>query len=540
MALARQTGELWGSSYLFSHIARLTLDFMAEERQKQNVAPMDVIIPYYKPESHDGLSQDHSYHFGYSDRIIWRYEEGDLDRFQRSKERIYEEIVTSMMGYSRDDSIYYKLLTELKFNLQLYAAQVEAEPEHCLKQVNLVLDALELHPNYESEKQIFGKDHDYEYHFFNFFQNRALKASNFFEGIKNEIIDGTYFVNKDWHFPSVNDIANGPYREYELEDACKCSGDSSTLKIRKSSHYYAVVQADGDGLGKLLTDSPISPDLDGKVKAVSEQLLSFSLMAKDLVREHKGLLIYAGGDDLLFFSPVEYCNGNNDKGNLIVLIEAIKNLFSEKMDNTYINWDEDEIPKPTLSFGVSIVYRKHPLYEALKEAQDQLFHVAKRSFKSSKDRTAIKLIAHSGQASQFVIRNTDQKTWEFLKKCTFWNKQDEQVMSLQHKVLQHKEVINGMLKQESEHFKTMFDHFILNNYNELDQSDARMNYILEVAEILKEIRQGYLELDREQQTDLNKEIVLAWHQFLRFVRFIYEVEFRDYDKLLTEMRGEQQ
>ena len=67
--------------------------------------------------------------------------------------------------------------------------------------------------------------------------------------------------------------------------------------------YVAVLVADGDGMGAELSKlSSVEAH-----QALSKKLATFADGAKDIVTKHSGVLIYAGGDDVLAFVPLHTC-----------------------------------------------------------------------------------------------------------------------------------------------------------------------------------------------------------------------------------------
>lgn len=98
--------------------------------------------------------------------------------------------------------------------------------------------------------------------------------------------------------------------------------------------------------------------------------MRFGESACTLINNYGGLPIYAGGDDLLFIAPV--C-GKESK-TIFDLIEEIDKEYKEKIQDMV----EERINiKTSMSYGISIIYYKYPLYEAWEIARNMLFGVAK-------------------------------------------------------------------------------------------------------------------------------------------------------------------
>jgi CRISPR-associated protein Cmr2 len=161
--------------------------------------------------------------------------------------------------------------------------------------------------------------------------------------------------------------------------------------------YYAIVQADGDRMGKLI----------GQLKEAayherfSFHSATFSNEVTNLAIEHKGALVYSGGDDVLAFLPL-------DKA--LDFARAIRKEWSDTMrrladDPELVNISAD-VKKhlPTLSAGIAIVHYGEHLQRALGWARDQE-QAAKRA---GRDRLAIAYYPRgSGTATASSIRPWD-------------------------------------------------------------------------------------------------------------------------------------
>ena len=169
-------------------------------------------------------------------------------------------------------------------------------------------------------------------------------------------------------------------------------------KTLKPYHkYFAIVQADGDNLGKLAAGI-------GNPTRLSAMLFKFAEAAEKLIWERGGLPIYIGGDDILAFMPVFY-NGET----VIDFVDAAARLYRDVVEGEVKNEKGLDI-SPTISFGINIAYYKYPLSTALKDAAGLLFGNAK----SQKDAAAIQLTKHSGSRIGFNLKIHED---EFKKVC---------------------------------------------------------------------------------------------------------------------------
>ncbi len=102
--------------------------------------------------------------------------------------------------------------------------------------------------------------------------------------------------------------------------------------------YLAVLVADGDQMGKAiagLTDSQ-------QHRTFSRELSAFVTEAGTVVREHHGVLVYSGGDDVLAFVPVDRC---------LACARRLHTVFGSAMDKALAGVD---VSKPTLSVGLAL------------------------------------------------------------------------------------------------------------------------------------------------------------------------------------------
>ncbi len=120
--------------------------------------------------------------------------------------------------------------------------------------------------------------------------------------------------------------------------------------------YLAILLADGDGIGKLLSSIRDSE----AHRQFSSNLSLFSETAKELVdRQHCGCLVYSGGDDVLAMIPVDQA------------LSCARRLHEEFRKT----WKQGE-SAPTLSVGIAIGHCAEPLEDLLQYAR-----IAERSAK---------------------------------------------------------------------------------------------------------------------------------------------------------------
>lgn len=117
--------------------------------------------------------------------------------------------------------------------------------------------------------------------------------------------------------------------------------------------YLAILVADGDRMGKTLSAIKALE----KHQAFSQQLAKFAGKAREIVTEHKGCLVYAGGDDILAFVPVDRC---------LDCARALHDQFGDLLKD----YEDDTGQPPTLSVGIAIGHCQEPLEDLLQYARD--------------------------------------------------------------------------------------------------------------------------------------------------------------------------
>ena len=209
-----------------------------------------------------------------------------------------------------------------------------------------------------------------------------------------------------------------PSNPLSLEELAECNGYSpKDGRGEKYRNYYAVIQSDGDSLGALLRQL----DQEG-AKEFSRRAIVFAGTCANLVRQYGGMPIYAGGDDLLAIVPLFGCI--EKKGMTVLgLVEEINKAFYKAFYDVFIKKAGNEMARqlgedgpsrldalPTLSFGISVQYKKSPLYEALEAARRLLENDAKTGKKNA---VAIEVAKHSGQTHKFVIHGAAIKSADY-------------------------------------------------------------------------------------------------------------------------------
>ncbi|MHB1492070.1 MAG: type III-B CRISPR-associated protein Cas10/Cmr2 [Thermoplasmataceae archaeon] len=146
-------------------------------------------------------------------------------------------------------------------------------------------------------------------------------------------------------------------------------------KTSEPSPYFALLLMDGDNMGKIKGSNE-------NLKSISKSLSSFSNQVNQVVKNHNGITIYTGGDDVLAMLPS---------------VEAIACAYelSEKFRMCF-----NGVCDATISAGVALAHYHVPLLSVYEEAKKLLDEIAKES--NGRNSLAVGVINNSGKSLQWV------------------------------------------------------------------------------------------------------------------------------------------
>lgn len=232
--------------------------------------------------------------------------------------------------------------------------------------------------------------------------------------------------NKQRHFRSIPEISTTSLQRLDSQGIYqKCvhrdlKNDEADLfeELQKEGFpllphhkYYAVLYADGDNIGKLL--SGIGKDIE-KTSEFSRQLFEFGILAEKEIAAFGGNGIYLGGEDVLAFLPIVCLEEHNtsESQSFWSLLKKLDIQFDKTVGQFARN---NQLPVPTMSYGINISYIKHPLKESLQTAYEML-HAAKE--KEGKNAAGIVFRKHSGQTTTCIIEKNKTLSLDILYKLT--------------------------------------------------------------------------------------------------------------------------
>ena len=172
--------------------------------------------------------------------------------------------------------------------------------------------------------------------------------------------------------------------------------------------YAAILKADGDRMGVLFSKANSAESS----RKISSTLHGFASKVRQIVREHRGHAIYAGGDDVLALVPLTHALCCSRR-----LAESFKNALNE----VAMEMDIAEDQRPTLSVGLGIGHLMEPL-GSLRARAERAEHDAKGDDRNA---LAIKLGIRSGAELSWRAQWSDQPAFDALDRFTNAYRQGE-------------------------------------------------------------------------------------------------------------------
>lgn len=375
---------LWFSSTFFSDLTRRICIKVEKVFSGEG---FELISPYLDEMDVKGLKDGVG---KYHDRIFFRAESiqvSELDEIMNAAKGEMTQVFGSY--FFKETGMSEKAAkTFLYTYLQIHYIILDEKQigsSNCILVLSPYLDALELMKSFPAtnrddpmRRMMLGKENG---------RNILVRNSNLYESVdkcKNPLNSPD---NDIW---KIEEIAKGKQTECNMQD--------------KYLKYYAVVSADADSMGTFLRGIP-----QEKTSLFSKRCLAYDKAAADIINQYGGMVIYAGGDDLLFLAPVRKSDQEKES-TIFDLCKKISQKFQELIQGSEGEEQFEQDLIPTISFGVSIQYHKFPLYEALNRSRDCLESAKKIEFRVDNDNIEknciyCRLERHSGKCEDILIGN---------------------------------------------------------------------------------------------------------------------------------------
>lgn len=197
------------------------------------------------------------------------------------------------------------------------------------------------------------------------------------------------------------------YYKEDLQKYCKTENNKELLnklkRIKKElpepSSYYALVRLDIDNLGYILSGEDLNEsynletfqiDLHQKLNRFASSVREY-LKRNGLVNNNEELTVYMGGDDMLFFSPLN---------KIVLYLTVIKKYFMRVKEWLLDNYSQ----KISYSTSIILAHRKNPFQQVISESANELDKI-KNMFRYKKEGTAISLILRGGNVRRAYLKD---------------------------------------------------------------------------------------------------------------------------------------
>ena len=172
----------------------------------------------------------------------------------------------------------------------------------------------------------------------------------------------------------------------------KLAHTAAEAGVSPSGTSYALLAMDGDNMGKLLRAAGA---MDGGKERVSLALASFSQQVRTLVEGSaaNGVLIYAGGDDVLALLP---------SATALDTAQAIRQAYQSAFQGPFPSGTPAGAPQPTISAGLVFAHAQTPLQQVVKAAHDMLAEEAKT--RAGRDAIGIRVWKRGGVALSLACK----------------------------------------------------------------------------------------------------------------------------------------
>ena len=297
----------------------------------------------------------------------------------------------------------------------------------------------------------------------------------------------------------------------EAEEKYNKIKDQIKIKDLPWPKYYALLKFDGDNMGKWLSGEFLEdPDqLEEFHKEVTKKLSEFADNVEEIITGPNGILVYAGGDDVLAFT------------NLTHLFEIMKELRETFPELEKSKFKIKNNVHSTASIGVVLAHYKTPLSQVLKWTRE-MEHEAKSPQENEsitddkKNACALAVLKRSGNISKTKYK------WEYDGESTI-------------------EAFQTIIKELEENFSSTFMKNLRIEFNRLMDTDGTYNQKeivkTEIKRLVKraciitrndETEEAFLQRKNQKMTDLSDKVYQLYcnsHSMENFLSLLDIIDF---------------
>ena len=563
---ARTTREMWASSYLFSYFIRQLVDKF-EQKGMEILLPSPAYVTH-KNYHGAGIYPDRVIAKStlkqkdvqdIIDKIIEKLSEDILKHFN-SRHKVITHSFKVNATINQQDGI----LDYLNKYLRIYylSKELDENTDNIINMLYPYLDAMELQPRILPAEKFPATIYK------RLLEIAASKASIQTSPLRlfTDLINGSFLIDDGLgtqeerkmnshdpkrHFNTMNEIATAElkyisknrYAEFEAAVQSEINetwqveiekdrisekegkGEMETMQILRNNfqnefktyhNYMAIIHGDGDNVGKIIKNMTnvkvqnVKIGQEEALKAFSKMLTGYAVEATKIVADYGATPVYIGGDDLFFFAPVASINKvTNQWMTILDLIAELDELFNSLIrDQTIYDWGLAADRKPSLSFGISITYRKFPLYEARNMSYSLMKYSAKEEL--GRNAVATTLLKASGHDISFGFSKKNPFVFEKIRELIHARVDTKEnfINSITYKLESLKKVIIP-ISGDAERVKNFFK----NNFNENYKANVSFYESLEEFIVMLADQNSPSVLN-----DYNYDLLYGTLRFIHFLR----------------------
>ncbi len=173
-------------------------------------------------------------------------------------------------------------------------------------------------------------------------------------------LDGNFFYPRALENEHATPLPEGVDRRKLLDELQKLRRRIHETAGESTSPFYALLLMDGDKMGVLLRET----QAEGKIALATKALIEFAGKVPEIVTDHDGRCIYAGGDDVLAMLPIDRA---------LACASEVEKAYRE----SFHGLSAEMRPMATLSGALVFAHYKTAFSTLLREAHTYLDSVAK-------------------------------------------------------------------------------------------------------------------------------------------------------------------
>lgn len=408
IASARKIEDFWSGSYLLSHLIREALRELYKEEDK-----FELVFPVITKEELEHPNHETLHIASLPNRFtaIMKGEEKQvttrLKQIEMQVRNVFYEICEASLiklfpRLNEEKRSYILEMTKMQVNAFLEIYWV-SEPYENKSEFKVIREKLESRLGALKNNKYYPQVEQYGLtcsvcHERDALCSVPIKENDRYRDMKRKLFatwNERSHRYKDGDHPRIKDneflcgictgkrLARDYFREY-FHRPYAFQYFESVVEIAGDQKYYAILMMDGDNMGKWFTG-----DNAENYSRVSKKLASFAMetVPRIIEKEFQGRLVYAGGDDVLAFIPVNQS------------LQA-----ADKLRFAFSNNKEGLGDEATASAGLIIAHKTAPLQGLLNEVR-KLERKAKnyRNTQTTKNALAIGVHTRSGEISEAVL-----------------------------------------------------------------------------------------------------------------------------------------